>query len=216
MLNAKTRIAYILLLSIFWSCSISEKPKVSQDERLTLQDTFGSNSPTVIEKTKNKEIQDGLTSQGTTESQEAMSSNIKDQPKPIIKASSATNTSSCEKCSFDILVLLEEAKENPPQSVVSSFVCTFSEKMCVNNVEFEEFYTELLFDLLAYSPSKLFESLAETSLDKSSLIIQMIESPVNDLYSMGELIKIVETVSERSDVKVLVVKSLEVARSKMN
>ncbi len=88
--------------------------------------------------------------------------------------------------------------------------------MCVNNVEFEEFYTELLFDLLAYSPSKLFESLAETSLDKSSLIIQMIESPVNDLYSMGELIKIVETVSERSDVKVLVVKSLEVARSKMN
>ncbi|MFT5998192.1 MAG: hypothetical protein ACI81P_000644 [Neolewinella sp.] len=50
--------------------------------------------------------------------------------------------------------------------------------------------------------------------DARSLIIGMMERPVNDLYAIDERIKIVETVPERKEVKTLVLKSLEIARSK--
>ena len=149
------------------------------------------------------------------------SSNSKDRnevevPDLAVKAIQNTDSSICRKCNFDILALLEGTKEKPSQDAISSFVCTFSKDKCAENVEFEEFYTELLFDLLAYSPKKLLNSLSKTNLNQRLSIIKMMESPVNDLYEISELIDTINSVSLETDTRATMLDALEIAKSKMN
>lgn len=125
-----------------------------------------------------------------------------------------TNSATCKKCNFDILVLLEGTKQNPSQDDISSFICTFSEEECAGNVEFEEFYIELLFDLLAQSPQKLLNSLSETNPKQKSLIVEMIKTPVNDMHDISELISSVNSISSKADIKIMVLNALEVAKLK--
>ena len=117
----------------------------------------------------------------------------------------------CKVCAFEILIVLEEAKESPTVEAVSQFICTQPYEGCENNVEFEEFYSELLFDIIANAPAVLFEALEGFAPKKQIIIIKMFETPVNDLYSIPDLINLVDLLPEKSQLHLSVKAALRKA-----
>ncbi|WP_420459199.1 hypothetical protein [Neolewinella sp.] len=120
----------------------------------------------------------------------------------------------CPKCDVKLLVVFEQNDANIDTATLANFLCIYSPTACANNVEFKEFYIEVLFDLLAAHPNMLITELGKLEDINTKAIVKLIESPINDEYDIQDLVNSIDESVESSKEKSMVIRALTVASSK--
>lgn len=90
-----------------------------------------------------------------------------------------SQSSRCEKCSIETLSTVNGKMPLLSSTDIEDFLCTLSSS-CSNNVEFSEFSSELLLDILYEMPQLFFNVICKIDSDSLSLVVKKLEAPIVD------------------------------------
>lgn len=121
-----------------------------------------------------------------------------------------------EKCDGAILLRTSERIGKLKQDEIRDFLLTFGPE-CKNNVEYSEWSNELLFSLLDSQTELTLKTIEkeERKIDIDE-ILNDLNSPINDLIDIKEILVKVDNVKMNKRFKDRVIEQLKSAESKMN
>ena len=121
-----------------------------------------------------------------------------------------------EKCDGTILLLTSERIGKLKQDEIRDFLLTFGPE-CKNNVEYSEWSNELLFSLLDKQTELTLKTIEKEQRQiEMNEILNDLNSPINDLIDIKEIIVKVDNVNMNKRFKNRIIEQLKSADSKMN
>lgn len=121
-----------------------------------------------------------------------------------------------EKCDGAILLRTSERIGKLKQDEIRDFLLTFGPE-CKNNVEYSEWSNELLFSLLDKQTELTLKTIEkEERKIEMNEILNDLNSPINDLIDIKEIIVKVDNVKMNKRFKDRIIEQLKSAESKMN
>lgn len=93
----------------------------------------------------------------------------------ILNVSFDSRPAKCVTCSISILSATQQNLEKLKKQEIDDFICTIDER-CRPNVEFSEFSSELLYDILLRSPKLFLRSLGQAESEKREFILRRLAS----------------------------------------
>jgi len=121
-----------------------------------------------------------------------------------------------EKCDGTILLRTSERIGKLKQDEIRDFLLTFGPE-CKNNVEYSEWSNELLFSLLDKQTELTLKTIEkEERKIEMNEILNDLNSPINDLIDIKEILVKVDNVKMNKRFKNRIIEQLKSADSKMN
>jgi len=114
-------------------------------------------------------------------------------------------------CNIKYLTELDKNLNNATNENIKNFLLTF-DKSCSSNVEYSEYSNELLFKVLFHYPKKTIQIIDNNAEIKTNLIVNQLNSPVNDLINIDSLI--VKLKKQNNKLALKFIKELKKAKSK--
>ena len=97
----------------------------------------------------------------------------------------------CEQCDIKALV---KVQEDPSKRNIHRAFCTLSTN-CLNNVEYMEYFNEIIFCILDKKPEFAVSEMKELSEAKKNIVLEMVKNPINDsidIVKIKERIKLIK------------------------
>jgi hypothetical protein len=121
-----------------------------------------------------------------------------------------------EKCDGTILLRTSERIGKLKQDEIRDFLLTFGPE-CKNNVEYSEWSNELLFSLLDNQTELTLKTIEKEEKNiEMNEILNDLNSPINDLIDIKEILVKVDNVKMNKRFKNRIIEQLKSAESKMN
>ncbi len=105
-------------------------------------------------------------------------------------------------CNINILKNISEKLDNLTEKDLNLFLMTFDKK-CKNNIEYEEFSNELLFQILDKYPFQTIKILNRNNKISLPVILNELKEPVNDGIDLNKIIKQLKNNPNRLSLKIL-------------
>lgn len=118
-------------------------------------------------------------------------------------------------CDTELVVKIEQNISNLKQKDILEFISNISTD-CKNNVEFSEYYNEVLFQVLEKYPTMFCNCMALIEKMQQELICEELKEPVNDGINLDKIKKAVESSECQTDIKSIILNSINTALSKYN
>jgi len=120
-----------------------------------------------------------------------------------------------KECDVELIANIEQNITKLSQKEILNFLMTIS-KSCENNVEFTEYYNEVLFSILNKYPVLFCKSMASIDTTKQQLICNELSAPVSDAIDLQEVKNSIEKADCTIDIKDMIMKAINIAISKYN
>lgn len=144
----------------------------------------------------------------------ANNSEIKSKPYPAsIKIDSVKVNIKEKLCDTDLVLRIEQNISSLSQKDILKFINNISVD-CKNNIEFIEYYNEVLFELLEKYPEVFCNCVELSDKTQKELIYEELKEPVNDGINLDNIKKIVEYSECQAETKSIILESIMIALDK--
>ncbi len=123
------------------------------------------------------------------------------------------NIEKCEKCDISVIVETYQKFNTLDYAAIEYFICTFDSD-CKENVEFQEFSNEVLFEVIQIEPQNLISILERNKFDNKEIVLEEFQMPISDKYDIERIIEKVKKVKADPVIKEEIISSLTTALKK--
>ncbi|HBX86008.1 MAG: hypothetical protein A2W97_00950 [Bacteroidetes bacterium GWE2_40_63] len=118
-----------------------------------------------------------------------------------------------KKCDTELVLRIEQSISNLSQNDILEFINNINSD-CKNNVEFIEYYNEVLFEVLEKYPAEFCNCMKSVDRNQQELICEELKEPVNDGINLENVKKAVENSGCQAETKGMILESIKVALDK--